>query len=63
MPCADWDVLRDGHTPQERHSELDLENLGQSGKLAGGQVRALEQAAVENLCPANLAAYQRSASR
>ncbi|WP_152546746.1 DUF732 domain-containing protein [Amycolatopsis orientalis] len=63
MTCADWDVLRDGHAPQKRYSELDLENLGQSGKLTTSQVRALEQAAVENLCPANLVAYQRATSR
>ncbi|MEU8415962.1 DUF732 domain-containing protein [Amycolatopsis japonica] len=63
MTCTDWDALRDGHAPQKRYSELDLENLGQSGKLTTGQVRALEQAAVENLCPANLAAYQRATSR
>ncbi|MBE8516095.1 DUF732 domain-containing protein [Amycolatopsis sp. H6(2020)] len=63
MTCADWDTLRDGHVPEPRYSPLTLENLANHKTLTTSQARAIEQAAVENLCPANLAAYQKSASR
>lgn len=56
--CRDWDALRQGQAPEAGSSSTSLEGMAKSGQLSTTQVREVELAAVELLCPANLEVYR-----
>lgn len=56
--CKGWDALRSGGSVDFLSGPGSLEQLAKDGTLSTAQVRGIEAAAVQHLCPANLSYYQ-----
>lgn len=56
--CKGWDALQSGESVDFLSGPGSLEQLAKDGTLTTAQVRGIEDAAVQHLCPANLGYYQ-----